>query len=148
MKTYAGAFLRAVLAGTITASALPFLFAVVILITSIVTGEQTQALVTLYVFLIIVGAVAGVIGGISLFIGVPASWVLKRIGRHHRRGHVLMGVVVGFVTFPVVFAVTGEQDAEPFLLLLYVYSALAGGVTADSWWRNTTMNHPQEITPA
>lgn len=148
MKPYAGAFLRAVLAGTITASALPFLFAVVILMLSLVTGEQNQALATLYIFLLIVGAIAGVIGGVMLLIGLPLSFLVNRLWRNSHRVHVILGVLLGFVSLPAFLAVTGGQDAEPFLLLIYTYSALAGGVTADTWWRNTSGLHPEKVTPA
>lgn len=148
MKPYAGAFLQAVLAGTATASALPFLFALVILTLSLVTGEPTQALVTLYLFLLIIGAIAGVIGGTSLLIGLPLSFLVKRLWRNSHRAHVMLGIVLGFATLSAFLAVTGWQNADSFLLLLYAYSALAGGVTADSWWRNTQDRHPEKAKPA
>ncbi|MES2301797.1 MAG: hypothetical protein V4521_06950 [Pseudomonadota bacterium] len=138
MNTYVVAFLRAILAGVLTASALPFLFALVIVISSLTTGQPTQALATLYVLLIIVVSIAAVIASVSLFIGLPVSYVLRRLRRYSNQAHVGAGVVLGFISFPVCFAVIGDQDSDASLFLLYLYAALAGGVTADSWWRNTS----------
>ena len=138
MKTYVVAFLRATLAGVLTASALPFLFAVVIMISSLTTGEPTQALGTLYVFLIVVASIAAIIAGVSLIVGLPVSYLLRRLNRYSNHAHVGAGFVLGFVSFPAFFSAFGDQDADGSLVLLYLYAALAGGVTADSWWRNTS----------
>jgi hypothetical protein len=146
MSAYVGAFLRAVLAGVLTASMLPFLFAVVIVISSLATGEPTQALATLYVFLIVVASIATVISGVSLFIGLPLSYLLKRLKRYSNHAHVGAGVVFGFIIFPICFGFLGDQDSDASLLLLYMYAALAGGVTADSWWRNTSVMIDQDIS--
>lgn len=137
MRRYFGPFLRATWAGVLTARFLPFLFAVVILIGSVVTGEPTQALVTIYVFVIAIASICAVITVVSLLIGVPISLILRHLGRYTKGAHVVVGVVLGFVAFPALIALTGEQGSDASLLLLYVYSALVGGVTAESWWRNT-----------
>ncbi len=147
MKPYVAAFLRATLAGVLAASAFPFLFAIIIFVSSIATAEPTQALTTVYVFLIVVVAIAAVVACVSLFIGLPISFLLQRLGISTRKAHVLAGVVVGFAFFPAIIALSGRSDSEAALLFAYAYSALAGGVTADSWWRNTANARPGEITP-
>ncbi|MBB4615213.1 hypothetical protein [Novosphingobium taihuense] len=148
MRRYVVPFLRSTLAGVLTASFLPFLFAVVILIASIVTGEPTQALVTLYVFVIALACITAVITSVSLMIGLPTSILLRRLGQYTKRAHVVAGVILGFLAFPVLFATTGDQEGDASFLLLYVYSALAGGVTADSWWRNTSALVGRSLKPA
>jgi hypothetical protein len=126
---------------------LPFLFAVVILIGGLVKGEPTQALATIYVFVIALASISAVITGVSLLIGVPIS-LLRHTGRYTKRAHVVVGVILGFVAFPALIAVTGEQGSDASLLLLYVYSALVGGVTAESWWRNTIALVERSLKPA
>ena len=148
MRRYFGPFLRATWAGVLTASFLPFLFAVVILIGGLVTGEPTQALATIYVFVIALASISAVITGVSLLIGVPISLVLRHTGRYTKGAHVVVGVILGFVAFPALIAVTGEQGSDASLLLLYVYSALVGGVTAESWWRNTVALMRPGLKPA
>lgn len=148
MKSYVIAYLHATLAGVVTASALPFLFAIVIFVSSIVTAEATQALTTMYVFAIVVVAIAAVVACVSLFVGLPISFLLMRLRRYTHKAHVIAGAAVGFVFFPAIIALSGGSDAGSALLFLYVYSALAGGVTADSWWRNTASHPAPIITPA
>lgn len=142
------AFLRATLAGVLTASALPFLFAIVIFVSSIVTTEAAQALTTLYVFLIVVVAIAAVVACVTLFVGLPISFLLMRLGRSTHKAHVLAGVVLGFAFFPPIIALSGGSDSVAALLFLYAHSAFAGGVTADSWWRNTASRPTREVTQA
>lgn len=148
MKSHVVAYLRATMAGVVTASALPFLFAMTIFVSSIVTAQATQALTTLYVFLIVVVAIAAVVACVSLCVGLPISFLLMHLRRYTHKAHVVAGACVGFVFFPVIIALSGGSEAEPALIFLYIYSALAGGVTADSWWRNTASRHTGNITLA
>ncbi len=137
MKRYIVPFLRATLAGLITASALPFLFAVVVLLISIFTGESAEGQKTiLFLFFVFVGTAGLIIAGTSLVLGLPISFILRRFGYSTHSAHVVAGVALGFLALLLILA-TGEQTPNYGFLLLYLYSALVGGVTADSWWRNS-----------
>lgn len=136
MKPYPRALLRAAVAGFITASFLPSLFALVCLLIDLARGDREGAKLILFLYMLTLSAFWVVILSACVLVGVPTALFVQRSAIDKHEVYVVLGVIFGFLTLPALLAALGAEQSDPNLLILYVYCALIGGVTANSWSRS------------
>lgn len=135
------AFFRAVMVGTLAGAWMPLIFTVIITLPTLFdqygdNADLREMLLTALAPLVITLPIVLVS---SIVIGLPTSWLLKRLDAEQLHTYVFVGVVAGSI-IPLLILWLLEADSGWWLASL---GAFSGGVTAASWFNSTGSVHAQ-----
>lgn len=124
--------LKAILFGTAIGALLPAFFAFMSLLSHVVAyGPLHEETLGLLLFLIrLVAFVFIIVALSSLFIGLPTTWMLQRLGAESNMAYSIIGGAVGFLLPLLILPML-----MPFAFMAGCIGCLSGLATAHTWWR-------------
>lgn len=128
-----GKLLKSILIGTAIGAMVPFFFAFLDLFSHVIAYGpfHEETLRALRFTVGIVALIFIIVTLSSLFIGLPATWMLQRLGAESMMAYSIIGGAAGFLVAFLAF----QAEWVIVGIVSSVFGLLSGIATAGAWWR-------------